>query len=124
MTPLDPGKGPKEDAKETSQNSSVVTIFYWMATRKIEANYFIFIHLLDENKKMISQYDFEIDPFGNPIAGGTVWKNIVEIPKDEMARSAYLAFGAYIPNNPASFLKSDAKECDWNGNRVLLRLDH
>jgi len=124
MRPLDSEKGPTEDTKEKSQNSSGVTIFYWMATRKIEANYYVFIHLLDENKKMISQYDFKIDPFGNPIASGTVWKNILEIPKDKIARAAYLAFGAYIPNNAASFLKSDAKECDWNGNRVLLRLNH
>jgi hypothetical protein len=75
---------------------------------------------MDKDKKVIFQHDFQIDPLGGPIPAGTNWKSVVQIPESEFAKTFFIGFGPYIPNKDGTFLKSNYKQSDWNGNRVLL----
>ena len=84
--------------------------------------YAIFIHLMDRDKKVIYQHDFQIDPLGGSIPAGTYWKSAVQIPESELSKAYYIGFGPYIPNKDGTFLQSNCNQSDWNGNRVLLPL--
>ena len=97
--------------------------FLFRADQEISSKYTIFIHLMDKDKKVIFQHDFEIDPEGGIISQGTLWKSLVPIPKSELTKSVFLGFGAYIPNKAGSFLQSNYNDSDWNGSRVLMRLN-
>jgi hypothetical protein len=96
--------------------------FFFRADEEIPMKYAIFIHLMDQDKKVIFQHDFQIHPYGAAIPAGTYWKSLVQIPERELAKTYSIGFGAYIPNKDGTFLKSNCKESDWNGNRALLPL--
>ena len=97
--------------------------FLFRADQEIGANHQIFIHLLDKDKKILFQHDFQIDPNGVAIPAGTIWKSLVNIPQSELEKTHSIGFGAYIPGSGESFLQSDYKGSDWNGNRVLFQLN-
>jgi hypothetical protein len=96
--------------------------FLFRADQEIPMKYAIFIHLLDRDKKVIYQHDFQIDPLGGPIPAGTYWKSLVTIPESELSKTYYIGFGPYIPNKNGTYLQSNCNQSDWNGNRVLLPL--
>jgi hypothetical protein len=102
------------------KNCDLLLTFLFRADQEIPMKYAIFIHLMDKDKKVIFQHDFQIDPLGGPIPAGTNWKSVVQIPESEFAKTFFIGFGPYIPNKDGTFLKSNYKQSDWNGNRVLL----
>jgi hypothetical protein len=106
-----------------SKNEDDVLTFLFRAEQEIPPKYEIFIHLMDMDKKVIFQHDFQIDPDCGAIPAGTYWKSLVKIPESELTKSVFLGFGAYIPNKDGSFLQSNSKQSDWNGNRVLMRIN-
>jgi hypothetical protein len=77
---------------------------------------------MDNDKKIISQHDFEINPDRMVIPANTIWKSSVVIPKSELTKTSLIGFGAYIPGKDESFLESNFKDSDWNGKRVHLRV--
>jgi hypothetical protein len=107
---------------DSVKSSDDLLTFLFRADQEISPKYTIFIHLMDKDKKVIFQHDFQIDPLGGPIPAGTFWKSSVQIPESELAKTYSIGFGAYIPNKDRTFFKSNCKQSDWNGNRVVLPL--
>ncbi|MCX6960719.1 MAG: hypothetical protein NTW91_10680 [Verrucomicrobia bacterium] len=111
------------NSKETTiKNGDDLLTFLLRADQDIPPKYAIFIHLMDNDKKVIFQHDFEINPDGGAIPAGTIWKSLVTISESELSKTYSIGFGAYIPNKDGSFLRSDCRSSDWNGNRVLIKL--
>jgi hypothetical protein len=108
--------------QETTKNGDDLLTFLLRADQDIPPKYAIFIHLMDNDKKVIFQHDFEINPDGGAIPAGTIWKSLVTIPQSELSKTYSIGFGAHIPNKDGSFLRSDCRSSDWNGNRVLIKL--
>ena len=110
----------RNSKSDTIKNGDNLFTFLFRADQEIPMKYAIFIHLMDRDKKVIYQHDFQIDPLGAAIPAGTYWKSLVTIPESELSKTYYIGFGPYIPNQDGTFLQSNCKESDWNGNRVLL----
>jgi hypothetical protein len=104
------------------KSSGDLITFLFRADQEIPIKYAIFIHLMDKDKKVIFQHDFQIDPDGGIISQGTLWKSVVQIPENELSQTFFIGFGAYIPSKEEAFLQSNYKQSDWNGNRVILNL--
>ena len=118
---LNESQGGKNQSGILTSSDDLIT-FLFRADQEIPQKYAIFIHLMDKDKKVIFQHDFEIIPDGGVIPAGTIWKSLITISESELSKTYSIGFGAYIPNKDGSFLKSDCKSSDWNGNRVILNL--
>ena len=104
------------------KSGEVLFTFLFRADQEISSKYAIFIHLMDKDEKVIFQHDFQIDPDGGIITKGKIWKSLITISESELSKTYSIGFGAYIPNKDGSFLQSDCRSSDWNGNRVILNL--
>jgi hypothetical protein len=107
---------------DSLKSGEALLTFLFRADQVISSKYAIFIHLMDKDKQVIFQHDFQIDPDGGIISKGTHWKSVVQIPENELTKTFFIGFGAYIPSKEETFLQSNYKQSDWNGNRVILPL--
>lgn len=115
-------KSEKEKSEPSSKYDDDLVEFIFRAEQDVPSGYTIFIHIMDNNKKIIFQHDFQIDPDRMVIPANTIWESSVAIPRAELVGAYSLGFGAYIPNKEGTILESKYKQSDWNGKRVLLPL--
>jgi hypothetical protein len=115
-------KSKKEKNEPSSKNDDDLVEFIFRAEQDVPSGYIIFIHIMDNDKKIIFQHDFLINPDRMVIPANTTWKSSVAIPRAELVGAYSLGFGACIPNKEETLLESKYNQSDWNGKRVLLPL--
>lgn len=89
----------------------------WKANGKQKLAYHVPIHVLDAEGKIVGQADYNQDAQQREIAGDTIWRDEVRIPRDTLAGSTSVGIG--LLGGAGQWLLADRGPRD-NGNRRLL----
>jgi hypothetical protein len=94
----------------------------WESLAEQPLKYFVFVHLIDPNGKMLAQADYEQSPSARAAPriakAGEVWRDRVQLSADQLKGVTGIAFGLWEP--PRTFLIPDRGNRDWDNRRLIL----
>jgi peptidoglycan/LPS O-acetylase OafA/YrhL len=107
------------DAGETKPHELTLV---WRALKQEPLDYFVGIHFVDDQGKILAQGDFAQDPAESTVRRGEEWVNYVPIPADLPAGVTHIGVCLYKAGKHVQLLMIDRGTRDWGNDRLLIRL--
>jgi hypothetical protein len=97
---------------------------FWESLAEQPLKYLVFVHLIDQNGKILAQADYEQAPGASTAPrlakAGEIWRDIVPLSRDQLKGATGIAFGIWEPH--VVFLNPDRGERDFDNRRLILRV--
>lgn len=93
----------------------------WKSVKSQRLDYSVAVHVVSEDGAILSGLDYPQDPATPWIAEGALWRDIVELPADNLAGGSAVAIGLY--RLPEGLLRVARGPRDWDDHRLLIPLD-
>lgn len=94
----------------------------WESLAEQPLKYMVFVHLIDQNDKLLAQADHEqfVGALTAPrvAKAGENWRDAVQLSRDQLQGVTRIALGIWEP--PRTFLTADRGDRDWDNRRLIL----
>lgn len=90
----------------------------WTSADHPELSKFLGGHAIDENGKILSQFDHEFVP--QPRRRNSEWRDVFIVPFDKLRGATGIALSVYY--DPQQTLLIKGGSCDWGNHRLVVRL--
>ncbi len=107
----------------TPNAEGLVLKLAWRCLRATVLDYFVAVHLVDQNGTILAQSDLAQDPFAGFVMPGDEWVDRVFLSRRKLAGASHVAIALYKPAARVELELIDRGPRDWNGHRLLLSLD-
>src|SRR5262249_24186307 len=92
----------------------------WESLRVQPLDCIVFVHLLDAKRNMVGQLDYAQDEFKGGVKRGDLWRDVLRIPGERLARVESVGMGVIrVPDPP---LRIDRGPSDWDGHRLIVAI--
>lgn len=107
---------------ELQTNSESVELeLVWQSTQRQRLDYWVAVHVVDADGKILSNFDRPQDPAAPWIEAGTLWRDIIPLSRDRLEGGSAVAIGLY--RQPEGLLPVGRGPRDLKKDRLLIALD-
>jgi hypothetical protein len=104
--------------RRTSNGLQLEVVWESLKNQKLDS--INFVHVLDDKRNIISQFDYRFDDSTTQFNKGDIWHKIIEIPAEKLRSSPEIGLGIIRP--PSDTYPASSGPRDWDGHRLIVRI--